>query len=729
VRDNGYRMQVLDPYPFPPSTADPSSPDGLRDEQLANTVAAHSRYFGDGRVQHYTDDGTLLAEFDHYRSQWSTIEPMGPTNTDQIEQTGMLSNAIANSASLNIPVGGSLPSGSLPPTGSSDVSSLSNVFNEYISTQQFFTTSQAVQWHNIEPSSLQANWTLDRIPQMDSSGEPIVKKKKVYKIKLNVTNDEIAKAITKHTKERSKTIIHQADIMEAQITQEEQVLMQKQRMLANAKNRVGFYKAQKKRLSQSKGELAKDMVQAIENIKQFDNIQGVALDGAGRIIITTTPLNILKPGWKKAKVAGVYQIRIDFSRSHIHEGVRVLNTTQRASNQYDSPTISGTRCCWGNIARDVERDFYSQNIEELVLDMLEYIGSTNEQHGYLGLKGDKNKGWEQFFADAQMQPEKFDWEAYDRSGPRNEDEPLLRDPRDPVAIEPNIFSQLRQGGDIAISAPSLPDQETDRLRRNMENAQEERNDLLRRLSALQVEPRNPYENELYFGLSESGLREESVDHFFRHFREGRPEIYRLHIEQIGSHSFEIIAARGNETDRIVVDERDLKSAAHEAIRRGERRHITLMRSGFIDILETTRESITLESGISPLGPEAHHTRIPVPRQPSRGPQYYYTANSDINAYTSNATAPSQLYNNIISSHVTAGSTGVLTQDNLQALIRMVDDQIASPNTATGLEALQRAEGQAVLGLRNDEVNPVSGLQESNELTEEASERIVERWRV
>lgn len=270
---------------------------------------------------------------------------------------------------------------------------------------------------HFEPIQFTGEYTAsfgDGITLSEAPKTPRRKKLKIAKIRSNVSEAEVAKAITKHTEEKAKSVVNQASAMEASIVVEENILTERKRTLDTTKNKVNFYKAQKDRLTKSKKQLLSDFEQAIIDLKQEEQVQDVTIDSLGRIIVTTTPVSIKKEDWDEPQVAGVFQIRIDFSRRNIRNGVRALNITQN-SNHYDSPTISNTFCCWGNISRDIKRDFLTQNITELVLDMIAYVGSPNEQHGYMGVDGDSAKGWEQFFATATKHPEGYSWEEYEKT--------------------------------------------------------------------------------------------------------------------------------------------------------------------------------------------------------------------------------------------------------------------------------------------------------------------------
>jgi hypothetical protein len=385
---------------------------------------------------------------------------------------------------------------------------------------------------------------LQGVPAMPN---PIRKvKKKKAKIKSNVPVAEVAKAIAKHTKIKAKVIDQQTQLMEAKITQEEQVLEEKQKTIVSAKNRIAFYTAQKKRLSRTQKENAKEFEQELLDIKQLEGVQDITLDESGRIIVTTTPLSLQKPDWDEPRVAGTYQLRIDFSETHVSPGVRVLNITQRADGKYDSPTISGTFCCWGNIHKDIERDFYTQNITDLVMDMLEYIQSPNEQHGYLGFEGQKNKGWEQFFHAAIANAEGYNWEVYDRENTNDRSDDYFNEGS--PNLEPDLLNNRRATlvmDTIAVNPlpPPPTNRDTEMMRETISRLESERNNLRHELASVHATPQNPYENEVSYALERLGIREESRSHFFRILTERDSTIESITVRQVARHGFALLVSR------------------------------------------------------------------------------------------------------------------------------------------------------------------------------------------
>jgi len=167
-------------------------------------------------------------------------------------------------------------------------------------------------------------------------------------------------------------------------------------------------------LTQTKrAELVASYRRVITKLKKYPLIDKFSVDSYKRVIITTTPLTVVKDGWDKPKEIGRYQIRIDFSENSYHEAIQILNIDQRFGD-YDSPTILRTKPCWGNIGQDIENEFSSQDLYELIIDLIDYIKSPETRAGYLGKDGDKELGWEQFLENAKKTKKGYNFEKHDQ---------------------------------------------------------------------------------------------------------------------------------------------------------------------------------------------------------------------------------------------------------------------------------------------------------------------------
>jgi len=193
---------------------------------------------------------------------------------------------------------------------------------------------------------------------------------------------------------------------------EERLLKQKEILIEGIKKEKISLANDLKLLNKNKLELKKHYQSVIDLLLKDDQIANFDTDMYQRIIITTKPILINKLGWLMKKEAGIYKIRIDFNENYFGNAIKILNTTRHYLN-HDSPTIKNTEPCWGNIGPDIENDFNSQNLYELVKDLIDYIRSSNTQSGYLGKDGDKSKGWEQFFDNAILRPKNFSFSEPD----------------------------------------------------------------------------------------------------------------------------------------------------------------------------------------------------------------------------------------------------------------------------------------------------------------------------
>ena len=261
------------------------------------------------------------------------------------------------------------------------------------------------------------------------------KKRKVPKLRKNVSEAEIATAISKHSKKQLAKLYNHTKTIAAQIEQGEAMVEENNRQMKRNKNILKFFESQADNLMKSRKEIHHHFQKVIQELKENEQIADITIDTSGRIIITTTPLTVQKNHWEEPKTIGQFQIRIDFSKDAIADGVRVLNITQRYG-VYDSPTINHTSCCWGNIANDITREFLTQDLVELVEDLIAYCSSPNEEHGFLGRMNEDNEsvcGWDTWFSDLVKWKEDYNWELYEKEHPekaegRDEDIMILNAP-------------------------------------------------------------------------------------------------------------------------------------------------------------------------------------------------------------------------------------------------------------------------------------------------------------
>lgn len=217
----------------------------------------------------------------------------------------------------------------------------------------------------------------------------------------------VARAVVRHRKNRAADLKKD---LEDKIT----VLKQKQHNIKRERIALLELKKTKKNLQDAydnlvftkRSELVEKYRKDVTRLKQHPYIEKFEVDTERRVVITTRPIMIKQEDWVEEKNAGRYQIRIDFSKSSYREAIRVLNITQR-HKEYDSPTILSTSPCWGNTDEDFDKEFKEQNLFELVIDLIDYISSPIDHHGF--------SKWNQFFENAKPWPEGFTFEQYDQN--------------------------------------------------------------------------------------------------------------------------------------------------------------------------------------------------------------------------------------------------------------------------------------------------------------------------
>lgn len=159
----------------------------------------------------------------------------------------------------------------------------------------------------------------------------------------------------------------------------------------------------------------------ILDVLKVPGIENIEVDEEKRIFITTNEIMITKEYWKEPRNAGQYQILIDFYQARhsiVRNGVRVLNITKRFL-EYDHPCIKDTHCCWGTIEQDIVKDYKDRDLLELVVDLLLYISSPNDDSGWITYSKkpptERHKqGWEQFLEFAKPMPKNFSFLKYEK---------------------------------------------------------------------------------------------------------------------------------------------------------------------------------------------------------------------------------------------------------------------------------------------------------------------------
>ncbi len=225
---------------------------------------------------------------------------------------------------------------------------------------------------------------------------------------------EVAIAVAGFAREKAKQIKAKLTQKESETKNEEKNLLDKQKHLRVLKSTKENLEDRYNILVQKKrSELVEHYRKIVTQLKLHPSIKKFDTDLYKRILITTNPLSVKQEKWKESREIGCFQIRVDFSESNYRNGIQILNITQRFQ-AYDSPTISDTHCCWGNMGFDIENEFSSQDLYELIIDLIDYIQSPNDGAGYLGKSGEKT-GWEVFLEGAKPQPSKYSFSKYDQN--------------------------------------------------------------------------------------------------------------------------------------------------------------------------------------------------------------------------------------------------------------------------------------------------------------------------
>lgn len=234
---------------------------------------------------------------------------------------------------------------------------------------------------------------------------------KTKKVKVDRTQ-EVANTIARYSSDKAKALKKELSLHQEQAKLDRKELENVKRVLDSHKRETSFLKKKYNYLQTEKPQLVISYKKTIQELISKGGVDEVAIDSKKRIIITTKPLKVKKEKWHRAKTAGQYQIRIDFSKESFRDGIEILNIT-RFFKHYQSPTISGTKPCWGNIADDIDFEFKIQDIFQLVTDLIDYIKSPKDSAGFIHLpNNEKDTGWEQFFKNAVKRKEGFSFKTY-----------------------------------------------------------------------------------------------------------------------------------------------------------------------------------------------------------------------------------------------------------------------------------------------------------------------------
>lgn len=277
------------------------------------------------------------------------------------------------------------------------------------------------------PITAETRKIMNQIQEAVAGSEPV----------YTYTGEEaVAAIIADRAKASVDKISKEIESSKSAIKQDEETIKNRERRISTAKAKVSKLEDQyNKFIRTEREEFMADNRVAINRLKKDERVERFEVDAKGRVIVTTVQLSTKKEDeWIRARRIGQFQIRIDFKETDPNNAIRVLNIYKRYNN-YDSPTISNTRCCWGNIHDDIQRDLADKDLYELVSDMIAYCMSPNDDDGYLG--------WEEWCSGARRQPANFSWEQYDQ----NEESKLV------PGFSVNEDGTIRTHEDLTIASP------------------------------------------------------------------------------------------------------------------------------------------------------------------------------------------------------------------------------------------------------------------------------------
>jgi len=266
---------------------------------------------------------------------------------------------------------------------------------------------------------------------ISSNPPPPKKKRKVPKKKMDV-----AEVVVHFSEERVEGLKDKLVARKNEVDAAQKTVKDAEKNLRTLENAHENLQQKYDELTQaSRAELVDKYRKVVTLLKQHPMVNKFAVDRQKRIIITTNPVFVKKEDWKEAKNAGMFQIRIDFSADGVHDGIQILNITKRFTT-YDSPTISRTSPCWGLVFKeDIERDFSTQDLYELVVDLIDYISSPHDGNGYTN--------WNSFFEKAEDLPKNYSFFKYDQECKLNDMEDITSEPNGTVQANQATIRGIR----------------------------------------------------------------------------------------------------------------------------------------------------------------------------------------------------------------------------------------------------------------------------------------------
>ncbi|MFA5013961.1 MAG: hypothetical protein WC549_00270 [Actinomycetota bacterium] len=259
--------------------------------------------------------------------------------------------------------------------------------------------------------------------------------------------EKVVKLITDFSKKRAGEIKDKVDRQGKEMEE----LDKKLKTIAKTK---GQLEEKYKKLMQTKrSELVEEHRKLITQLKLNTLVEKIEVDTKKRLVVTTRLIKVKADKWLRAKELGVFQIRIDFSKSSFDQGIEILNITKRHDGGYDSPTINNTHPCWGNLKNDIDKEFKEKDYYELIVDLIDYISSPNIDAGYV-------KSWGDFFKHAKRQPDNYCFERYDQDEKGNKigtmgEARLISISMSGVSTSPSVSTSTIQSTSDRLTSSSL----------------------------------------------------------------------------------------------------------------------------------------------------------------------------------------------------------------------------------------------------------------------------------
>ena len=234
-----------------------------------------------------------------------------------------------------------------------------------------------------------------------------VSKKKKTKVKIDSSEEGVANVLTGFLKNKEKELKTKLDTKTKEKTELEAKIKELVRKARTLETTTGaLVQKYQDTVNKNRSEVVDDYRKLITKIKLLEFIEKFEVDNKKRILFTTTPISIQKKDWTEPKVAGRYQVRIDFAKGNIADGIQGINIDQHYDG-YDHPNLSNGKFCYGQkLSADVEQEYREQDLYELVIDLVDLLRSPNDKDGWTR--------WGYFFKSAKKRPKNYSFEKFDQ---------------------------------------------------------------------------------------------------------------------------------------------------------------------------------------------------------------------------------------------------------------------------------------------------------------------------